>query len=444
MRRILYLIMALLALGMLAGCGLSYEELYSLPRASEDYYDLQNALNEIQSQGFDYLAPASGARQEPVQLTDLDGDGVDETVAFFRSSDGAVKVYILSQSDGVYTPAAVVDGAGTAVSSVEYIDLDGSGNLELLITYQVSESVNQALQVYRYAGGEAASILTAGCSRYVLCDLDSDDQPELVCLSGSGSDGPATVECYDFTQGELRRIGEQRLRFPYDSLRRVQEGAIQPDTPGVLFSGVSPEGQLLTDVLLVSEGLLKAVVPREEILTAAPVHSYYVYPEDLDGDGCVEFPLPRQLPAYDSGSTAQWVVDWYSLTGTGDCARTRTTYQNFSENWYLELLEAWDQDLTIKAVDESPTVSTVTFYQARSGDVPQEILTIYTLRGDQRQSYAAEHGLTTLFSDSETIFAVTLAAAEVWEGTTTLAQISEMFHYTRSGWDGETTTISES
>ena len=422
-----------LAVCLLSGCGLSYEELYSLPRASEDYYDLQSALNGIEAEGLNYLAPASGARQEPVQLTDLDGDGVDEAVAFFRSAAGEVKIYILSQQDGVYAPAAVLDGAGTAVSSVEYADLDGSGNLELLITCQVSESVPQALQVYRYADAEATTMLTASCSRYALYDLDDDALPEMLCLTGSGSDSPVVLECYDYADGELRRIGEQRLRFSYDSLRQTRYGQLEQEVSGILLSGVSPEGQLLTDVFAVRDGTLTAVSPREEILTSSPVHSYYVYPEDLDGDGILEIPQTRQLPAYDSGSAAQWVIDWYSLAENGTSRRLFTTYQNFSENWYLSLLDAWAEDLTIKAGDESPTVSTVTFCQTRAGGTPQEILTIYTLRGAQRQSYAAEHSLTTLFSDSETIFAVTLAAAEPWEGTVTLGEIAEMFHYTAVG-----------
>ena len=441
MKHWIRLLVCLLAVCILSGCGLSYEELYCLPRASEDYYDLQNALNGILAEGLTYLAPASGARQEPVQLTDLDGDGVDEAVAFFRSSAGEVKIYILSQKDGVYTTAAVVDGAGTSVSSVDYADLDGSGNLELLITCQVSESVTQALQVYRYADSEATTMLTASCSRYELLDMDDDDQPELVCLTGSGSDSPAVMECYDCGDGELRRIGEQRLRFSYDSLRQIRHGQLEPEVPGILLSGVSPEGLLLTDVFIIRDGEQVSVVPQDDILTASPVHSYYVYPEDLNGDGILEIPQTRQLPAYDEGSAAQWVVDWYSISADGTDQKQFTTYQNFSENWYLELLDAWTEDLTIKAVDESPTVSTVTFYQARTGGTPQEILTIYTLRGDKRQTYAAEHSLTTLFSDSETIFAVTLAAAELWEGTTTMGEIAELFHYTGAG--GKTTSTEQ-
>ena len=442
MKRIQCVLALLLALLFLSGCGLSYEDLYSLPRASEDYYDLQEALSGIVAEGNTYLAPAAGARQEPVLLVDLDGDGVDEAVAFFRGSgNGAVRVYILSQDNKIYSPAAVLEGAGTAVASVEYADLDGSGNQELLITYQVSETVTQALQVYRYTGGAATTMLTAGCSRYSLSDLDGDSLPEVICLTGGGTDSPAVVECYDWQGEELLRVGEARLRFPYDSLRRAQTGWLQKDTGGILFSGVSPEGNLLTDVFtLRSEGLLE-LAPEKDILNAAPIHSYYVYPEDLDGDGLIEIPVTRQLPAYDSGSAAQWVVDWYGLDQTGGCEKRMSTYQNFSENWDLELLDAWNEDLTIKALDESPTVSTVTLYQMCPDEAPQEILTIYTLRGADRQIYAAEHSLTTLFGGNETTFAVSLAAAELWEGTATLAQISELFHYPRSSWGEETDSV---
>ena len=51
---------------------MSIDELYCLPKASEDYYDLQEALSQALGNGLSYDAPASGARREPVQLVDLD------------------------------------------------------------------------------------------------------------------------------------------------------------------------------------------------------------------------------------------------------------------------------------------------------------------------------------------------------------------------------------
>ncbi len=73
MQNRLRLAAVLLALILLTGCsGLSYEDLYSLPRASDAYYDLQEALNAVLESGYNYCAPSSGPRQEPVQMTDLD------------------------------------------------------------------------------------------------------------------------------------------------------------------------------------------------------------------------------------------------------------------------------------------------------------------------------------------------------------------------------------
>ena len=266
----------------------------------------------------------------------------------------------------------------------------------------------------------------------MLCDLDGDQLPGLVTLTTGGADGPAVVECYDTKTGDFHRIGEQRLRFSYENLRRVQHGAIGGGSEGVIFSGVGADGQQIIDVCAVTEDGFIRVEPEEDILISSTVHSYFVYPEDLDGDGVLEFPQTRQLPAYDDGSAAQWAIEWYSLSLDGQVEHVTSTFENFSEGWYLQLLEAWDRDLIIKASDESTTVSTVTIFRSaeKAGDPAQEILTIYTLRGARRQEYVDENSLTILYSasDSETIYALSLAAAEPWEGTATKAQVSEMFH----------------
>ena len=64
------------------------EELYALPELPERYTALNKQLSAIQESGAEYAAPVSGSNIQPVQMMDLDGDGREEALAFFRQSDG--------------------------------------------------------------------------------------------------------------------------------------------------------------------------------------------------------------------------------------------------------------------------------------------------------------------------------------------------------------------
>lgn len=72
------------------------EELYALPELPERYTALNKQLSAIQESGAEYAAPVSGSNIQPVQMMDLDGDGREEALAFFRQSDGEkpLKIHI--------------------------------------------------------------------------------------------------------------------------------------------------------------------------------------------------------------------------------------------------------------------------------------------------------------------------------------------------------------
>lgn len=437
-RRLKQMLALAAALLLLAGCsGLSAEELYRLPEATEDYHALQAALNTVLEEGYQYTAPTAGTRQEPVQLVDLDGDGVDETVAFFRDTEtGDVKVYVFSKEDGIYTVMAV-DGAGSGVAMVDYADLDGQGDLELVVTYQVSEAVTQALQVYHYEAGSVLSILSDSCSRYELADLDGDGLMELFSFTSGGAESPATVKYYDSTEGQLGRGQELRLTFPYENLRRLQTAQLEDGVSAMLATGASGDGRLSTDVFLVQGTELTALDLKKDVNRG--MSADFAYPTDIDGDGAVEFPRVELLPAQIIDSTLPSAVRWYGVDSQGTCESQLVTYPSASGDWYLTFPETWDGAVTAREQDQSAAVSTVDFYHILTDNAAElyfddeqsaeRILTVYTLRGAGRQEYVEEHQLTTLRSDSEIIYAVDLSdSARTWEGTITMAQVTEMFH----------------
>ena len=85
---------AVMALG-LTGCAdadslrlnLNPQELYALPELPDRYTELNSQLSVTLSEGAEYAAPTSGTNVQPVQMVDLDSDGTEEAVAFFRSAE---------------------------------------------------------------------------------------------------------------------------------------------------------------------------------------------------------------------------------------------------------------------------------------------------------------------------------------------------------------------
>ena len=97
----------LLSLLVLSGCTFpSGDELLAAPKPSTNYQTLQVELEKLISSGISYTAPVEGENRSSIQLIDLDNDGVEEAISFFRGSSSATsnefKVYIYRKQDESY------------------------------------------------------------------------------------------------------------------------------------------------------------------------------------------------------------------------------------------------------------------------------------------------------------------------------------------------------
>lgn len=63
--------------------------------------------------GAEYAAPISGSNIQPVQLEDLNGDGQEEAVAFFRNDadEKPLKICIFTAKDQTYELFYVIESA---------------------------------------------------------------------------------------------------------------------------------------------------------------------------------------------------------------------------------------------------------------------------------------------------------------------------------------------
>ena len=186
MTKKILLLTGLLLVLFLTGCSFkSGEDLYALPQASAEYDSLQTCLQSILKEGLEYSAPLTGSNTQSVQLVDLDNDGQDEAIAFFRDSSvdsQSLKIYVFRKSDeNTYAPALIIEGNGTAINSAVSCQLEGGKQsmCELLISWQLSTTVYSlsAYSLNNYSLSEMMSSSTY--TKYAVDDLNQDGNEEI-------------------------------------------------------------------------------------------------------------------------------------------------------------------------------------------------------------------------------------------------------------------------
>ena len=250
----------------------------------------------------------SGENRQTIQLVDVDGDGSQEAVAFFRdaAAEQPLQIVIFKQDDReAYQVYARIEGIGSEIESIDYLDLCGDTGCDILVSWQVSASVH-TLVGYTIAGGEPMEILRSGYGRYLAADLDKDGREELVLAqSENGSPARWRLEYYDGRESHMEMLSAAPLSEGATDICAWSSGSLADETPGLFVTSYFGKDVLITDVLCVDEGGLRNLSLHSGKRSSENTCHYYsgVFPADMNGDGITEVPVSREVPAY-GGSTA--------------------------------------------------------------------------------------------------------------------------------------------
>ena len=419
-RRVWILLLPALLPLVLGGCMLSAspEDLYALPQLPEEYESLSAQLSEVLSAGAEYAAPQAGGNLPPVQMKDLDGDGVDEVLAFFRinSEDRPLKIYIFRAQGDDYVQAALIEGAGTSFHSVRYEDMDGDGIQEIIVSWRVSAEV-QALSVYTAKNLEPVQLMTSSYARYEAVDLDGDDDLELVVVRSDETEaGLSLADYYDWDSGNngLSLRSTARLSASVASLQGIRAGALLEGEKAIFVTsrdtGANDTSRAVTDILAYRSPDLVNIVLSSDTGVSTQTFRYLnpsLLPADINGDGATDVPRPAALLS-DAGEE-YWKIYWHSYDIDGSDQRQAVTYHNLTDGWYLMIPEAWDNHFTVRQNNISSAVHATIFYGVRGRQVENELLTIYTFTGTDREAQAAKNGRAILRRMGDTVYAVSYA-----------------------------------
>ena len=431
----------------LSGCFFrGANELYTVPQPSKNYEALQVRLGEVIAQGGEYAAPLTGEMIQSVQLQDMDGDGKQEAIAFFRvpGEERPLKIYIFQQMGESYETLAVIEGAGTAINCVEYVQLDDDPVKEIAVSWQISDKL-YSLAAYSIGPDQVEEWMRTDYEAYQFADLDQDGQQELVVFR-SPSGAVPQAELYDF-DGIFSVKSAAPLSAGVASAvnSSIRTGYLAKRVPAVFVTSDYGETGTITDIFTLQNGGLENITLDPETGESGETIRFYtqVSETDINGDGIMELPQPVPLMEYKitTVSVNFWLIYWRQFDAQGNIAPVFTSYHNDRDGWYFILPDEWGDDVTLTRSDlPGGGERTVTFsrWNGDAGAEPQPFLTIYKLTGTNRTT-RAEMGqrflLTPVGGDADTVYAAEFQSG--WDCGLTEDQVRDRFRIIKKDWYSE-------
>lgn len=394
----------------LSGCTFpSGDDLLAAPKPSANYQTLQVELENLLSSGVTYTAPTGGENRSPIQLVDLDGDGADEAIAFFRGSSSvtsnAFKVYVYKKQDQQYVCTGAIEGKGTAILSVDYPTITPAGRRGMLIAWKLPGDGVGALTMCDFDKNCAPGVLLeTEYSAMELADLTGDGAKDLLLITNNPA-GQRVARLYQYHIG-LDLVGEAATSAEAVSVERMTSGRVRDSLPAVFAEQKTAGGVgLTTDIFVYADGTLQNLaLDSEDSINRGTYRPVSVYAADINGDGVTELPRAVLMAGYDEAAAtdALFMLDWYAYSADAAPELVKTTYQNVSDGWSLDIDPAWHDQITAVKTNESG-ISAVEFAQDTGGGrIP--LFTIYCATGTLRDYYIGRTDLLQLGQTSQAVY----------------------------------------
>jgi hypothetical protein len=410
-------------------------ELLSLPQLPDEYIELQNAINEVLKTGAVYSAPTAGSHRQSVQLYDINGDGTNEALAFFSTpGEKPLKIYVYEKTNNSYQNVAVIEGDGTDIENISYIDMDNDGWMEVIAGWQMSSDI-QMLSIYSLKGFVVSSIATTDYTEYTTADMDEDGKTELLVIRYDIAAKTGEVEMYYINSDGETESSLSQISSGMENIARLTTGKLKDGPTALFVEGGYQASGLVTDIFISDDSQLKNITLENETGTSEDtIRQYMVYCRDMDNDGVMEVPMPRVLKT--KSDTEYRVLDWYSYNEWGRRSRKLTTYHNYSDSWFLRLPDTWGSKITIRREDTDTGERGVVFSIWNGNDEPvTDFLIIYAITGENKEDIASKGERIILYKSNEVIYAAEiLLTADEWSLAPDIPYLKKNFSLIYSEW----------
>lgn len=325
---ILFLIIASLSVS-LCSCSShsiisSVDSLIVPPDFYAEYDGLVSVFNDTVSADCSFCAPSSGDYRSAVVFYDVDGDKTEEALIFYtlKEDPNKARFYLFDYGDGFWQPVGECAGFGSAVESVNFIDMDSSGRCEILVSWiPYAASADKFFSVYSCANG--IEQLSSFCySVFEICDMDSDGKQEIFYIERDSVSIPpyCNAKLIKIENSVVYEMGSVKLDAGVRGHSSVKAERVSDSSPLRLYiDAFKGEDHMITELVYWDNELMNLVAPflDNDTMTNTVTSRKGIIPSvDVNNDGTIDIPVLVPAPEKSGSVSADVIqpVSWMNYT----------------------------------------------------------------------------------------------------------------------------------
>lgn len=441
------LIAALLGISLLCGCGgivNNSERLMRPPYPAGDGKKIQEQLTKTLG-NIILKYPKGGNYRSAIIQTDLDFDGQNEAVAFYRNDESSlISLAVLKQTDDDWKLIATKESDGGDVERVMFGDVDKNGRKEIIVGWTIYSSGSNVIAAYGFDDDTIYSIsvkeysetlsenISVAYTDMQIYDFDKDGKDEIIASHINIFDCTATAKLVEFQKG-VDNVGTMSvtdsapldgnvLSYNQSKVCRLTDDSIY----GVVLDSNKDNNTNITEFIYwdsLKGDLMTPFYSAEDNAVVSTIRNIPVNSMDIDSDGIVDIPVTEYMPGYDSISESpMYLTTWYSF----DCdpqgyslISKKKAVINTAESYSITWQSSWENNVTCR-IDEKNRILYFYHYQKDRFAFSDEIFRIKAFTKSEWDESGINSGYAILEKTSDTVYAVSLTSGQKFADSETL------------------------
>lgn len=400
------------------------DELISPPRVQDLNKGIRTALEGKIGSVYTLKSPSTGDDRSAFVLSDLNGDGHNEAIAFYQinSSLNNVRMMLFQNDGSKWSAVQELEGQGNGVYSVDFADFDHDGVKEVVVGWEAyNNKLKRGLSIYRYVPGAALPLQPVSVnltfSAKAIVDIDEDQNDELLLFSIESSKYPseAMARLYGYNEsGQWALTSEAVLDGSVSSYTNV---CIQKNVDGkgvaVYVDGTKGETSMITERVVWDDAVKMIKAPfYDETLraTRSTMKGLRVLTRDINGDGMIE--IAGQEAIKNNVDTKYAALVHWSQVKNDALNTIGYSLINFNDGYMIAMPSDWVPNFTLFYNEkERMLILGEWSTNEKNESVQRNIMSIIAV---QRSEWKAnpKDGYTQLLENGDLVYAAKLLIAD--------------------------------